>query len=181
MTRFRWLLLVIGLIALFLGGVITTQALQTVACAKNPLVGPVVDTHALPFVQNFDPCTNRFTMMDNALKRTGGPYKTKAEVDSWATANVKATKVRSYFVTYGQYLKMMNDPNESSQIYSDREVWLVVVQALDQGPRPSLPVGVAPWTRRWYFVVYDATTGKVSETGGNGAQDGDWPASLPKD
>ncbi len=74
MTKRRWLFLLVGSIGLFLGAVVTTEAFQVLTCAKNPLIGPVVDTRALPPVVNFDPCTNRFTMTDYALKRTGGPY-----------------------------------------------------------------------------------------------------------
>ena len=180
MGKLRWLMLLPGLAILFLGGALVIQA-QAPVCAKNPLVGPPVNPRVLPPVKNFDPCTNRFTMLDDALKATGGPYKTKTEVENWATANVKPTKVRSYFVTYGQALKMMNLHSDSSEIYPDREVWLVVVQALDQGPMPSLPYGIQPWPRRYYFVIYDATTGRGFELGGNGPNDGDWPASLPKD
>lgn len=180
MVRFRWLILLLGLGILFLAGVLVTQA-QAPVCAKNPLVGPPVNPRALPPVKNFDPCTNRFTMLDNALKHTGGPYKSKAEVESRATANVKPTKVRSYFVTYSKALQMMDLHSDSSDIYPDREVWLVVVQALDQGPMPSLKPGTKPWPRRFYYVIYDATTGRGFEWGGNGPNDGDWPASLPSD
>jgi hypothetical protein len=178
--KLRWLILLPGLAILLLGGALIIQA-QTPVCNKNPAVGPVVNTTAMPFIKNFDPCTNRMTMTDDALKHTGGPYKSKTEVEGWATANVKPTKVRSYFVTYGQALKMLNDPNESSQIYPDREVWVVAVQALNQGPMPSLPYGIKPWPRRWFVVVYDATTGRVLEIMLNGSKDGDWPVSLPSD
>ncbi len=74
MIRRRWFLLLLCLVVLFLGGAITIGAFQSSPCAKNPGIGPAIDTHALPPVINFDPCTNRFTMMDDALKRTGGPY-----------------------------------------------------------------------------------------------------------
>lgn len=180
MPRLKWPILLLGFRILLLGGVFAIQA-QTLVCAKNPLVGPAVNPRALPPVENFDPCTNRFTMLDDALKASGGPYKTKTEVENWATANVMPTKVRSYFLTYGQALQMMDIHSDSSEIYPDREVWLVVVQALDQGPMPSVKMGVQPWPRRYYFVIYDATTGRGFEVGGNGQNDGDWPTSLPKD
>ncbi len=180
MARFRWLIVLLGLGILLLGGALVIQA-QGPICAKNPLVGPAVNPRALPPVKNFDPCTNRFTMLDDALKANGGPYVSKAEVESWATANVKPTKVRSYSVTYGQALKMMDLHSDSSEIYPDREVWLMIVQAPDQGPMPSLKYGTKPWPRRWYYIVYDATTGRGFEVGGNGPNNGDWPASLPKD
>lgn len=180
MTRRRWLVLLLCLAVLFLGGVITTEAFQVLACAKNPLIGPVVDTHALPPVINFDPCTSRFTMTDDALKRTGGPYISQAEAERRAVYAGKPTKVRSWFVSYGEAEKMMGQSGEDPQVYPDREVWLVVVQAPDQGPMPSLDPGVKPWPRRFHFGVYDATTGRILELGGNGPNDGDWPASLPE-
>jgi hypothetical protein len=154
---------------------------QARPCNTNPAIGPVLNTTAIPYIQNFDPCTKRLTMMDNALKHSGGPYISKAKVEGWATENVQPTKVRSYFVTYGQYLKMMDVHSDSTDVYPDREVWLVVVQAPDQGPMPSLKYGINPWPRRFYFGVYDATTGQLFEEGGNGPNEGDWPASLPKD
>jgi hypothetical protein len=95
MLRRRWLLLFLCLVVLFLGGVITIDAFQSRPCAKNPDIGPVVDTRALPPVINFDPCTNRFTMMDDALKRTGGPYISQAEAERRAIYAGKPTKVRS--------------------------------------------------------------------------------------
>ncbi len=180
MTRRRWLLLLLCLVVLFLGGIITTEAFQVLACAKNPLIGPVVDTHALPPVINFDPCTNRFTMMDDALKRTGGPYISQAEAERRAIYEGKPTKVRSWFVSYAEAEKMMGQSGEDPQVYPDREVWLVVVQGRDQGPMPSIPYGVTPWPRRWYYFVLDATTGQTLSMGGNGPDSGDWPASLPE-
>ncbi len=180
MARLKWLILLLGLGVLLLGGAVVIQA-QAGGCNKNPAIGPVLNTTAMPYIENFDPCTKRLTMLDDALKASGGPYLSKAEVESWATANVKPTKVRSYFLTYGQFLKMMDLHSDSSDIYPDREVWLVVVQAPDQGPMPSLMYGIEPWPRRWYYIIYDATTGRGFEVGGNGANNGDWPASLPKD
>jgi hypothetical protein len=76
---------------------------------------------------------------------------------------------------------MVGQDSEESTIYPDREVWLVVVQARDQGWIPSLPYGVTPWPRLWYYEVIDATTGQVLVYGFNGPKDSDWPASLPKD
>lgn len=157
----------------------TLQAAQSTPCNNNPKVGGVVDTRGMPPVNNLDPCTNRLTMLDNALKHTGGPYISRSQVETSATTNIKATKVRSYFVTYGEYQKLMDQHTDSFQVYPDREVWLVVVQAPDQGPRPSLMPGTTPWPRRYYWMVFDATTGQGLEWGGNLANSGDWPASLP--
>lgn len=180
MMRRRWFLLLLCLVVLSLGGVITIDAFQTRPCAKNPDIGPVVDTHALPPVINFDPCTNRFTMTDDALKRTGGPYISQAEAERRAVYAGKPTKVRSWFVSYAEAEKMMGQSAENSQVYPDREVWLVVVQGRDQGPMPSIPYGITPWPRRWYYFVLDATTGRTLSMGGNGADSGDWPATLPE-
>jgi hypothetical protein len=180
MTRRRSLLLLLCFASLFLGGVTTTEAFQSLACAKNPDIGPVVDTHALPPVINFDPCTHRFTMLDDALKRTGGPYISQAEAERRAIYAGKPTMVRSWFVSYGQAAKMMNLSGEDPEVYPDREVWLVVVQGRDQGPMPSVPYGIKPWPRRWYFFVLDATTGRNLVGGGNGKDSPDWPASLPE-
>jgi hypothetical protein len=139
------------------------------------------DIRQLPTVQNFDPCTKRFTMTADALKATGGPFVGRDEVEKLAIGIAKPTKVRSYFLPFGQYQKIMNDTNVISTIYPEREVWLVVVQAPDQGPVPSVPQGIQPWPRRYYYEVYDATTMKLLVQGGNGPNEGDWPASLPLD
>lgn len=163
------------------GVVVFNSAAQLLVCSTLPLVGPVQDLRGLPPLKNLDPCTHQLTMSEDALKHSGGLYLSKAEVEKSATEHMKPTKVRSYFVTYEQYLKMMNRQVASTTVYPDKEVWLVVVQAPDQGPVPSIPHGMEPWPRRYFFQVFDATTGKVLELGGNGPNEGDWPASLPAD
>jgi hypothetical protein len=152
---------------------------QTTPCAKNPTIGGPVDTHALPPVKNFDPCTNRFTMTDDALKRTGGPYVSRAEVVRRAIGTTHPTRVGSYFVPFGDAVKMIDLGVEDPKIYPDREVWLVVVQAeVEDYNFISLPYGVDPWPIHWYFNIYDATTGRVLHFGANTRGSNTWPAGL---
>lgn len=68
---------------------------------------------------------------------------------------------------------MLNLNSDSTWIYPDHEQWLVVVQAADQGPVPSLMPGVKPWSRRYYWMSIDATTSRVLAVGGNGPGEGD--------
>lgn len=182
MKRRLWWFVPLGVGVLALAGVSAVVAAQRTDCRSHvPAVGPVLDVQSMPFVRNFDPCTNRLTMTDGALKPTCGPYISKEEAERHAVGSVRPTKVRSYFGRYDDMYKLLGIATGSTEIYPDREVWLVVVQAPDQGPVPSLKATVKPWPRRWYYRVLDATTGRLLGEGGNGANDGDWPATLPAD
>lgn len=167
---------------LALGATGSGFAAQTVPCRSQvPAIGPVLDTRTIPILRNFDPCTKRLTMTDDALKHTGGPYIGRAEAERRAVGNNTPTKVRSYLTTEAQVRTLIGQPGEATDVYPDREEWLVVVQAPDQGPVPSLPHGLQPWPRRYYYMVIDATTGQSLAMGGNGPNDGDWPTTLPRD
>lgn len=182
--RVRWVVLPLGLgvLLLLVGGLSVGLAQQRTDCRTHvPAVGSVLNTRALPFIINFDPCSNRLTMTDDALKPTGGPYIGKAEAERRALGVATPTKVRSYFGRYDDMHSLIGLPGATTDIYPDREVWLVVVQARDQGPMPSLKAGIEPWPRRWYYRLLDATTGRLLEEGGNGRDDLDWPARLPVD
>jgi len=173
---------VLALGLLTIAGVSIGLAQQRTDCRTHvPAVGPVLDARGLPFIRNFDPCSNRLTMTDNALNATGGPYISKAEAEQRAVGSATPTKLRSYFGDYAHIHALFGITTGSTEIYPEREVWLVVVQAADQGPRPSLKPAVQQWQRRWYYQVLDATRGRLFEEGGNGQDDPDWPAVLPAD
>lgn len=173
--------LVVG--ATVVAGVSAGSADQATGCRSQvPAVGRPIDNRALPPLKNYDPCTNRLTMTDDALQRTGGPYLSQTAAEERAVGQaVRPTKVRSFFVTEQQRKQFLGIDSESTTVYPDREQWLVVVQAPDQGPMPSLMPGVKPWPRRYYWMSIDATTGRVLALGGNGPNEGDWPAGVPRD
>jgi hypothetical protein len=167
---------------LTIAGVSIGLAQQRTNCRTHvPSVGPALDARGLPFIRNFDPCSSRLTMTDNALNATGGPYISKAEAEQRAVASATPTKVRSYFGDYAHIHALLGITGGSTEIYPDREVWLVVVRAADQGQRPSLKPTVQQWQRRWYYQVLGATSGRLLEEGGNSQDDPDWPAVLPAD
>jgi hypothetical protein len=182
MRKYRWIALAVSTAALIGFAVASGADAQQLPCrAHVPAVGPALDTRALPLIKNLDPCSKRLTMTDDALKATGGPYISRGQAEQIAVGRATPTKVRSYFVTEAQRVQMLGLQSQSTSVYPDREQWLVVVQARDQGPKPSLMPGVKPWPRRYYWMGIDATSGRVLGMGGNEGSGEDWPASLPRD
>jgi hypothetical protein len=111
---------------------------------------------------------------------TGRSHISQQEAERKAIGSAKPTKVRSYLLTYGKALQLSGSPG-AIRGDPNREVGLVIVQAPGQGSEPSMPAGMKPWPKRYYFVILDAVTGAESDWGMNGVEGPDWPAWAPAD
>jgi hypothetical protein len=176
--------LLFGVCAGLLAGALTVAwaAAQHDPCDGGRLsVSGPIDVTNLPVVKNLNRCTRQLTLTEDALPPTPGPYIDRGEAERIAIAGNNPTKVRSFLVTVAEAHQMLGSGGASTDVHPDRMVWLVVVQAPNQGAKPSLMPGVKPWPRRFYFVVLDAATGRALWGGGNEANSGDWPAGVPAD
>ncbi len=91
---------------------------------------PTVDTQDLATPANFDPCAVRHPKSAAAVRSTGGPYISQADMIAHLTASSAGqwTKMRAYLVTYAAAQRLVGTDSEDPEAYPDREVWLVVLQ-----------------------------------------------------
>lgn len=151
-----------------------------------PAIGTPISNPGHPIPRNFDPCTNRVTMTDDARKPSGAARITRDQAERVGIGAAVAHKVRAYLTTYADALRAVGEQGEDVDVYSDREVWLVVAKTEPgQGPRPSLPPYAPtpdPASRKWHYVIVDATIGDSLMLGArSGPNAPDWPIGVPPD